>query len=257
VSEPGSTTDDAFLGGALQILQPRTGYRAGLDAVLLAAAAPIVSGKAAHVLDVGAGTGVVGLAVARRIADAHVTLVERDPQLAALADANIVRNRLSERARLIQADVSQPLGERAELGALVETFDCVLANPPYHVHGRGTAARDPTKANAHAMAEGDLDRWARFMAAMVRSDGCAVLIHKTEVLPGLLAALAGRFGDLLLLPIYPRLGAPCSRVLVRGVKGSRAPLQISPGLVLHDAAGGFTPQVEAILRAGAGLDLKA
>jgi tRNA1(Val) A37 N6-methylase TrmN6 len=257
VSEPGSTTDDAFLGGALQILQPRTGYRAGLDAVLLAAAAPIVSGKGAHVVDVGAGTGVVGLSVARRIADAHVTLVERDPQLAALADANIVRNRLSERARLIQADVSQPLGERAELGALVETFDCVLANPPYHVHGRGTAARDPTKASAHAMAAGDLDRWARFMAAMVRSDGCAVLIHKTEVLPELLAALVGRFGDLLLLPIYPRPGTPCSRVLLRGVKGSRAPLKIRSGLVLHDAAGGFTPQVEAILRAGADLDLKA
>ena len=118
MSEPGSTTDDAFLGGVLQILQPRTGYRAGLDAVLLAAAAPIVSGKAAHVLDVGAGTGVVGLAVARRIADAHVTLVERDPQLAALAHANIVRNRLSERARLIQADVSQSLWASAQSSAL-------------------------------------------------------------------------------------------------------------------------------------------
>jgi FkbM family methyltransferase len=257
VTESAPTTDDAFLGGALQILQPQNGYRAGLDAVLLAAAAPVVSGTGARVLDVGAGVGVVGLAVARRIADAHVTLIERDPQLAALAQANIARNQLTDRAGLIQADVSQPLGAHAELGALTGSFDCVLANPPYHAHGRGTAARDASKANANAMTEGDLDRWARFMAAMTRPDGHAVLIHKAEALPELLAALAGRFGDLLLLPIHPRSGSPASRVLVRGVKGSRAPLQIRPALVLHDAAGAFTPAMEAILRHGAALDLLA
>jgi tRNA1(Val) A37 N6-methylase TrmN6 len=257
VTEPGPTTDDAFLGGALQILQPQNGYRAGLDAVLLAAAAPVVSGTSARILDIGAGVGVVGLAVARRIADAHVTLIERDPQLAALAHANIARNQLADRVRLVQADVSQPLSAHAELGALTETFDCVLANPPYHAHGRGTAARDASKANANAMTEGDLDRWARFMAAMTCPDGHAVVIHKAEALPELLAVLAGRFGDLVLLPIHPRPGSPASRVLMCGVKGSRAPLQIRPALVLHDAAGAFTPEMEAILRRGAALHLEA
>jgi tRNA1(Val) A37 N6-methylase TrmN6 len=257
VTEPVPTTDDAFLGGALQILQPQNGYRAGLDAVLLAAAAPVISGTSARILDIGAGVGVVGLAVARRIADAHVTLIERDPQLAALAQANIARNRLADRVRLVQADVSQPLSAHAELGALTETFDCVLANPPYHAHGRGTVSRDASKANANAMTEGDLDRWARFMAAMTRPDGHAVVIHKAEALPELFAALAGRFGDLVLLPIHPRAGSPASRVLVRGAKGSRAPMEIRPALVLHDAAGAFMPAVEAILRRGGALDFGA
>jgi tRNA1(Val) A37 N6-methylase TrmN6 len=255
MTEPRPTTDDAFLGGALQILQPESGYRAGLDAVLLAAAAPIMADTGARVLDVGAGVGVVGLAIARRIADAHVTLIERDSQLAELARANITRNQLTDRARLIQADVSQPLGAHAELGAIAETFDCVLANPPYHVHGRGTAARDAIKAKAHAMTEGDLDRWARFMAAMARPDGRAIVIHKAEALPELLAALAGRFGDLVLLPIQPRSASPASRVLVRGIKGSRAPMQIRPALVLHDEAGVFMPKVEAALRRSAALDV--
>jgi tRNA1(Val) A37 N6-methylase TrmN6 len=256
VSEPGSTpttTDDAFLGGALQILQPQNGYRAGLDAVLLAAAAP--AGPGSRMLDVGAGVGVVGLSIARRIPDARVTLVERDPLLAELARANIDRNRLSDRVGLIRADVAQPLGEQTELGALTETFDCVLANPPYHAHGRGTAARDAIKASANAMAEGDLDRWARFMAAMARPGGCSVLIHKAEALPDLIAAFDGRFGELLLVPIHPRAEAPASRVILRGIKGSRAPLQIRPGVVLHDPTGRFMPQVEAILRHGAALDL--
>lgn len=257
MNEPGSTpgtTDDAFLGGALQVLQPQSGYRAGLDAVLLAAAAP--AGPATRMLDVGAGVGVVGLAVARRIPDAHVTLVERDPLLAGLARTNIDRNGLSDRVGLIEADVAQPLGEQPGLGALAETFDCVLANPPYHAHGRGTAARDAIKANANAMPEGDLDRWARCMAAMARPGGSAILIHKAEALPELIAACTGRFGELLLVPIHPRASSPASRVILRGIKGSRAPLQIHPGLVLHDSTGCFMPQVEAILRQGAALDLE-
>ena len=255
MSEPGSTptTDDAFLGGALRVLQPQNGYRAGLDAVLLAAAAPGTPGIRA--LDVGAGVGVVGLAVARRIAEAHATLVERDCLLASLARANIDRNRLSDRVRLIEADVAQPLGEQAELAALAETFDCILANPPYHAQGRGTAARDIIKANANAMPEGDLDRWARFMAAMARPGGCAILIHKAEALPELVAAFTGRFGEFVLLPVHPRAEAPATRVILRGIKGSRAPLQIRPGLVLHDAAGRFMPEMEDILRHGAALDL--
>ena len=89
----------------------------------------------------------------------------------------------------------------------------------------------------------------------LRPGGCAILIHKAEALPELLAAFTGRFGDLLLLPIHPREEAPATRVILRGIKGSRAPLQIRPGLVLHDADGRFTPEVEAILRHGAALDL--
>ena len=154
-------TDDAFLGGALRILQPKDGYRAGVDAVLLAASASAEAGRRERVLDVGAGVGVVGLAVARRVADAEVALVERDPRLAELARANIERNGLSERVRVIEADVEQPLGGQPALAALAESFDHVLANPPFHTQGRGTAAADATKAAANAMAEGSLDRLGR------------------------------------------------------------------------------------------------
>lgn len=246
-------TDDAFLGGALRILQPKEGYRAGLDAVLLAAAAPIETGRSERVLDVGAGVGVVGLAVARRVADAQVTLVERDPELAACARANIERNGLGARVRVIEADVARPLGEIAELSATAQSFDHVLANPPYHVEGRGTAAGDPAKAAAHAMPGGGLERWLRFMAAIARPGGTAGLIHRADALGEILAACAGRFGGLAVLPLHAKEGEPAGRILVQGVKGSRAPLALLPGLVLHGADGKFQPEVEAVLRAGAAL----
>ncbi len=259
MSEPdigaAQVTDDAFLGGALHILQPKEGYRAGVDAVLLAAALPAPGAGAIRVLDTGAGVGVVGLAVARRIPAALVTLVERDPVMARLARANCERNALSDRVRVIEADVSRPLGELSGLGAEAESFDCVLANPPYHAAGRGTAAGDAAKAAANAMPEGSLARWARFMAAMARPHASSIVIHKAEALAEVLCALGSRFGALNVLAVHARPAAPAARVLIAGVKGSRGPLQMLPALTLHNAKGGFRPDIEAILRHGAALDM--
>ena len=249
------TSDDAFLDGALEILQPQEGYRAGLDAVLLAASAPVQEGRGQQVLDVGAGAGVVGLAVARRIEDAAVTLVERDAELAVLARANIARNDLSARVQLLVGDVTHPLRELEELAPLAESFDHVLANPPFHTQGRGTAAGAALKAAGHAMPDGNLDRWVRFMAAMARPGGTVTLIHRAEALGQILQALTTRFGGILVLPIHPREGEPASRILVQGTKGSRAPLRLLAGLVLHNPDQGFTAEVEAVLRHGAALDL--
>jgi tRNA1(Val) A37 N6-methylase TrmN6 len=247
-----AAAEDAFLGGALRIRQPAGGYRAGLDAVLLAATLSAQPGE--RVLDIGAGVGVVGLAAAWRLPDIEVTLVERDPGLAALARDNIAGNGLGARVGAVAADITRPLQELPELGGLAETFDHALANPPYHVEGRGTLAAEPSKAAANAMPAGALDRWIRFAAAMLRPDGSLTLIHRPEALAGLLAALGGRFGGVILLPVHPRAGEPASRLLARAVKGSRAPLQLRPGLILHDAGHGFRPRIEAILRRGAALD---
>lgn len=245
-------TEDAFLGGALTILQPKVGYRAGLDAVLLAAA--LRAGGNERVLDAGSGVGVAGLAAARRLPEIEVTLVEQDPHLVDIARRNIARNGMSGRARAIAADITQPLGACPELHPLAERFDHVLANPPYIVEGRGTAAGDAIKAAAHAMPPGDLDRWMRFAASMVRPGGTATLIHRAEALAEVLAALEGRFGDARLLPVHPFAGKPASRILVRATKASRAPMTLLAGIVLHEADRTFRPEIDAVLRGGAALD---
>jgi tRNA1(Val) A37 N6-methylase TrmN6 len=240
-------TDDAFLGGALHILQPQHGYRAGLDALLLAASI----GAGSRVLDVGAGVGVVGLAVARRLPDVQVVLVEREPELAALARANSARNGLAGRVRVVEADVARPLSELAELSSLAHSFDHVLANPPYHTLGRGTPGQ--STGAAHAMDDGDLERWLRFMAAMAGPGGTLALVHRPEALAEILAASRGRFGGHVIVPVHARPGAAARRVLVHAVKGSRAPLTLCAGLVLHEADGRFRPEIEAVLRTGAAL----
>jgi tRNA1(Val) A37 N6-methylase TrmN6 len=248
-------TDDAFLGGALRILQPKSGYRAGLDAVILAAAVPAAAGRPMRVLDVGAGVGTAGLCLARRAESAEVTLLEREPALAHLAAENAQRNGLGARVRVVQGEVGLSAAGLQALDLAPESFEQVMANPPFHARDAGTLAPDALKASAHAMPETDLERWVRFMARMVAPGGSVTIIHKAEVLGHLLTLLEGRFGALRVLPLHPRMAAPAHRVIVQGIKGSRAPLVLLPGFVLHGTGDAFTPEAQAILRAGAALPM--
>ena len=249
-------TQDAFLGGRLWLRQPARGFRAGVDAVLLAAAVPGDVGHSVRVLDAGAGVGTAGLCLARRCPDAHVVLLERDPGLACLAADNIVLNELTSRARVMQADLLAPAGELEALGLKPASFEHVIANPPFHDEAAGTPAAGVQKAMANAMRGGTFSGWARCLARVTCADGTATLIHKAEALAEVLDGLNGRFGALRVLPIAPRPGTPAIRILVHGRKGSRAPLSLLSPFVLHGASGhGFTQQAEAILKQGAGLPI--
>lgn len=257
LTDPGLTgpglTDDVFLGGRLRLLQPAKGYRAGLDAVLLAAAVRIAPGSGARVLDTGAGVGTAGLCVAARVSRASVTLVERAPVFAALARGNVARNDLGTRVRVIETEVGADAAGHEALGLGAAAFDHVIANPPYLEDGRHRFPVDPLAAGACGMAADGLEHWLRFMARAAAPTGELTLIHRSDALAKVLDALDGRFGGIGVLPIHPRSGHPAHRIIVTGRKGSRAPLQLLPGLVLHGTGNAFLPAIDAIFRDGAPL----
>jgi tRNA1(Val) A37 N6-methylase TrmN6 len=215
------------------------------------------TGQPMRVLDVGAGVGTAGLCVARRLPSAEVVLLEKQRELADLATENVHRNDLAARVRVVTADIGALAAELRAQALVDESFPHVIANPPYHDSDAGTLALDALKAGAHAMDEAGLEAWARFMARMAAPGGVATIIHKAEALGRVLAAFDQRFGAIRILPLYPRVGTLAHRVIVQGTKGSRAPLQVLPGLVLHEAANGFTPAAQDILRRGGALAMTA
>jgi len=244
-------SDDAVLGGKLLIRQPRGGHRVGHDAILLAAATAARAGN--HVVDLGAGVGAAGLALALRIEGVAVTLVEIDPALAALARDNAARNGLAERVRVVCLDVAAPASTFAARGLAAAKADRVLMNPPFNA--AGNPSPDRRRRLAHVAAQDTLNRWLGTAARLLRPQGIATLIWRADGLDAVLADLAHSFGAVTLLPVYPKPGAPAIRVLARAVKGSRAPLTLLPGLVLADAAGKPTAEAEAVLRGNAVLPL--
>ncbi|TNC09842.1 methyltransferase [Methylobacterium terricola] len=243
---------EAWLGGRLTLRQPPRGaHRAGTDAVLLAASAAASGGES--VCDLGAGTGAVGLAVARACPEVQVTLVERDPDAAGLARINVEENRLAGRVRVVEADVTAPGRERRAAGLLPDTVDLLLTNPPFFEHGRHRASPVAARAAAHGFSEfGGLEAWLRTAADLLRPGGRLVMIHRADALPACLDAMAGRFGAIQVTPVQPRAETAAIRVLVSGIRGSRAPFTLAPALVLHGPDGRFTAAVEAMHR-GAGV----
>ena len=239
-------TDDAVLGGRLRLKQKRRGHRVGHDAILLAAATAVRAGDRA--VDFGSGVGAAGLALAMRVPDVEVTLVEIDPELAALAVGNVDRNGLDARARAVTLDVTSSADDYAAAGLTPGSADHVLMNPPFHDPSRQNVSSDPGKRLAHAAPDGVLVTWLDAASRVLHSAGAVTLIWRADGLGEVLAALGERFGGVVVRPVHGRAGQPAIRVLVSAHKGSRAPLLILPGLMLNDEDGKPTAEAEAILR---------
>jgi tRNA1(Val) A37 N6-methylase TrmN6 len=243
-----AVSEDRWLGGRLTLLQPRRGHRVGTDAALLAAAAG--DAQQGRIVDVGAGVGAVGLALAQRNPLASVDLVELDPELAQLAECNAARNGLEGRARVLRLDMLNSK-ERREAG-LAEQANCVVTNPPFFDARAVRASPDQGKARAHVLAGAEagasLADWIRASLAILAPGGRFVMIHRPDAVALVLSAVGGRLGALALLPIHPTIGASAHRLLVSGVKGSKAPLRVAPGLILHGADGRLMAEADAIHR---------
>jgi tRNA1(Val) A37 N6-methylase TrmN6 len=245
------TTEDTVLGGRLTLRQPRRGHRVGHDAILRAAATVARSGE--HAVELGAGVGAAGLALAQRVAGLTVTLVEIEPALAALAQENAARNGLAERVRVAVLDVTAPEREFSRAGVARGTAARVLMNPPFNDPARQNVSPDPKRRLAHTASTDTLAQWMRRAASLLAPSGTLTLIWRADGLADVLAAASTDFGGVAVLPIYPRPNAAAIRILVRAIKASRAPLALVPGFTLNDADGRPAADAEAILRGGAAL----
>lgn len=241
-------SEDSLMGGALRLLQRAKGHRAGSDAVLLACACPAGTKTVA---DLGAASGAVGLMAAQLEPTAHVTLLEQEAALVALARENIALNALEARVEAREVDAFR-LSAQPELR---ECFEGVLTNPPFFSPGATRVSPEPGRASAHHMA-GDLRGWVSGVLTILAPKGEAVMIHRADHVEAVLAAFSGRFGAITLRFIHPRAGEAASRLIIAGIKGSRAPLSVLPPLVLH-AGEGFSPEAQALHAGAARLSTRA
>jgi tRNA1(Val) A37 N6-methylase TrmN6 len=224
-------TAESFLGGRVMIVQG--GLRAGLDAVMLAAAIPARAGQSA--LELGSGSGVASLCLAART-KAHVSGIEIDAALASLANENAKTN--GTPTDFFAGDIFDPPQQ------LRRDFDHVFCNPPFH-EGEGSIALHDN---------GKLGDWLTTGLKRTVSNGSFTTIIRADRLSEALAALPT--GGVSVFPLWPKEGVPAKRVILRVWKSSRAPLVLLPGLILHRADGANTPEAEAILRDGASLALE-
>lgn len=244
-------THDAFLGGKLWLWQPKRGYRAGVDPVLLAASVPAMSGQS--VLDLGCGCGTAALCLGARIPGLKLTGVELQEEYAALARRNGAEN---------NADLSV---FTADLRALPNTlrqqqFAHVMMNPPYFDRRAGSPAQDHGRDTAFG-GETPLETWIDIGIRRLAPKGYLTLIQRMERLPDVLNAVGNRLGGVVVLPVVAREGKAPERFILRGIHSGRAAFVMSAPLVMHDGdshvadAESYTPRVRRILRDAQMLDI--
>ena len=221
-------TLDGFLGGRLMLHQPRKGHRAGHDAMLLAASTAAKSGD--RVVEFGAGVGAAGLALATRVPGLDLMLVEIDPVLADLAHQNAARNRIA--ARAITLDVAAGAEAFTAAGLPPDSADVVMMNPPFNDPTLHRASQDAGRAVAHVAGPTTLPDWVHAARRTLKSSGALTMIWRADGLAEVLVALERGFGGLVVQPVHATLEGAAIRILVRAVKGGRAPLRLLPGLVL-------------------------
>lgn len=236
-------TEDALLGARVRLLQPRAGYRAATDPVLLAAAVAAKPGET--VLDIGCGAGAAMLCLGARVPGLALHGLELQPEYAALARRNAALNGAA--ATIWEGDLFDPPAELRRIG-----FDHVLSNPPFFEEA-APAAPDQGRDMARRARRSAAD-WARAALARLRSGGRIALIHRAESLPALLSGLGEGAGDVVVTPLAARAGREAKRVIVTARKGARGRFRLAPPLILHAGpahlADGddFSPAAAAILR---------
>lgn len=242
-------TCDGFLGGRLRLWQPRRGYRAGVDPVLLAAAVPARAGQS--VLELGCGAGAALLCLGARVPGLDLAGVELQQDYAWLACRNAAEN--GQEVQVVRADLAAlPPALRGR------GFDHVIANPPYFRAGAHSPATDPGRGTALG-GETPLAQWIETAARRLAPKGYLHMIQRADRLPEMLGACDGRLGSLEVLPLSARAGRAPDLVILRARKGGRAGFRLHAPLILHAGArheadgDDYRPEIAAVLRDAAPL----
>lgn len=242
-------TQDGFLGGKVQILQPKTGYRAGVDPVFLAAAVNALPGQS--VLELGCGAGQALLCLGARVTGLTLAGVELQSAYGDLALQNATLNQTE--LDIYQADLvdlPDALKQRS--------FDHVIANPPYYLAGAHSPAADIGRRTALGE-DTALSEWIKTAAKRLKPRGYLHMIQKADRLADLLNACSGRLGALEVLPLAPRQGRMAELIILRARKEGRAAFRLHAPRIIHDGLRheqdkeDLRADVKAVLRQGAAL----
>ena len=240
------TTKDAFLGGALNLLQPKTGYRAGADPVLLASAVRARAGQS--VLELGCGVGVALCCLMHRVPGLYGVGVERDEEMVELAKLNFSNSNLE--AHAVRGDIAH-LPEHLSQAS----FDHVIANPPFFDRAKGTSAQNKNREGGRG--EGtQLSIWIDVATRRLRPGGHLTMIQRIARLGDVLSLIDSRLGSVEIVPLASRTGREPDNFIVVSRKGRRGALRMHAPFILHEGAhhdgdrDSYTQKAQAILREG-------
>ena len=243
VSDPmAGETLDVLGDGLLRLIQPREGYRFSIDSLLLWGF--LRPGVRSHWVDLGAGNGILAIALARFHRVARVTAVELQPALARLLRRNITLNKVADRVAPVEGDL-----RNKDLLKTIPPADGVCANPPYYRVHAGRLNPNSEKALARHELSGTLADFVQAGSRLLKRGGGFVTILPVSRAPEAFPLFErARLYMADLRFVHPAGEQPATHVLIRAVKEKQEALSVYPPLILYRAAHVYTPEVAALMR---------
>ncbi|AFT81612.1 tRNA1(Val) (adenine(37)-N6)-methyltransferase [Leuconostoc carnosum] len=228
----------------IHIIQNPDMFSYSLDAILLAHFAGIKGKGAGLTVDLGAGTGAVGLFYAPKVTG-KIKLVEIQPELADMAARSIVMNGLEERVSVLKSDMKAIFDDIAPGSA-----ETVLSNPPYFPLNETTKTnKDEHYELARHELTIDLPGLAQVANKLLKNNGKFYMVHRPERLSDIFAALSAR--KLMIKRIrfvYGKVDREANMVLVEAIKSGRpGGVRILPPIIAYTMANDYTAEVKEIL----------
>ena len=243
MDQQSDVTRDELKRFGLTLMQPKQGYRFSLDPLLLCDFAN--ASQETSIVDLGTGSGVLTLVLAKMALQAQVTAFEQDMETARLAQQNVVLNRLPDRVTVLHEDVLQV---RRHLP--VSSCDLVVSNPPYRKQGRGRLNPHPGKLAArHETTAGlaDFLAAAKYLVKPITGRIC-LIYHPDRFVELMVESVAQKLAVTRLRMVHGLPDAPAKVFLVELSKGRKnADLQIMPPLIVRSDTENYTDEVSRIL----------
>ena len=240
-------TKDSFLGGGIRIWQPKKGYRAGIDPILLAASVNVGAGQ--KVIDLGCGVGTASFAIGYRVKNVELYGIEIQKVFADLADLNSKENGIE-----LQVECSNISNLSSNITS--KNFDHVIANPPYFDRKSSVRGINLSKEKSF----GDtlpISEWLKVAAKRAKPKGFVHFILRSDRLMEIFTNMPNSLGSLVITPIISRKNENAKLTILHAKKNGRAGFIISSPIVLHpldsDSREKYVPEVEKVLRNGASL----
>ena len=240
-------TKDSFLGGGIRIWQPKKGYRAGIDPILLAASVNVSAGQ--KVLDLGCGVGTASFAIGYRVKNVELYGVEIQKVFADLADLNSKENG-------IEFQVECNNISKLSSNITSKNFDHVIANPPYFDRKSSVRGINVSKEKSFGDTR-PISEWLKVAAKRAKPKGFVHFIVRSDRLMEIFTNMPNSLGSLVITPVISRKNENAKLTILHAKKNGRAGFIISSPIVLHplksDSREKYVPEVDKVLRNGASL----
>ena len=243
-------TLDNFLGGKLKIYQLRKGFRAGHDSVLLASAIKAIEGDSC--LELGFGSGVVSLCLAKRTSNLDIIGIEKDIEMLKISKKNIELNNFKKNIKVFAGDIEGKIENYKFIKR--QSFDQIYANPPYFIEENLLEPTYKNKKIANIGNKKTFDLWLKKALTFSKSGGTITFINHIQNLPEMLFLFSKKLGDIKVTPIFPKKDKKASRFIISGVRDSKKPLTYNQGLILTNNDGKIPKNIDNLLRNGIGFN---